>query len=411
MKYIIVLGDGMADEPLEEYGGKTPLQLAHIPEIDRLAKLGRCGRLITVPERMHPGSEIANMALLGYDVENVFEGRGTLEAASMGVTLEEGDLALRCNLLTIEGIRLKNHSAGHISNPEAHELIDFLNRKLGSDRVTFYKGVSYRHLLVIRGGNKQLDCTPPHDVPGEPFKDHLVKAKTVEAGETADLLNYLIFKSMELLPSHPVNRKRRDAGKDVANSIWPWSPGYKPKMPTLKEMFGIGRSAVISAVDLIQGIGVYAGMDVIKVDGATGLYDTNYEGKARAAVKALDDHDLVYLHIEASDEAGHEGNVALKTRTIEFLDHRVVKYLVSETAKMDEPVAIAVLPDHPTPCATTVHTKDPVPFLIYKPGEKPDEVTTYDEFSVEKGSYGLLRGDGFMRALLAPPGELPERQS
>jgi len=402
MKYIIVLGDGMADEPLEDYGGKTPLQMAHIPEIDRLAKLGSCGRLVTVPASMHPGSEIANMSLLGYEVEKVFEGRGTLEAASMGVKLEKGDLALRCNLLCIEGKHIKNHSAGHISNEESHKLIDFLNEKLGSDRVIFHKGVSYRHLLVIRGGKKQLDCTPPHDVPGQPFKDYLVKARTVEAEETADLLNYLIFRSMEVLPFHPVNQKRRAAGKDVANSIWPWSPGYKPEMPTLKELFGIERSAVISAVDLIQGIGVYAGMDVIKVDGATGLYDTNYEGKARATIKALKDHDLVYLHIEASDEAGHEGNVVLKTKTIEFLDQRVVKYLVEETAKMDEPVAIAVLPDHPTPCATTVHTRDPVPFLIYKPGTSPDAVEIYDEFSVEKGSYGLLHGQGFMKALLAP---------
>jgi 2,3-bisphosphoglycerate-independent phosphoglycerate mutase len=402
MKYIIVLGDGMADEPLEDYGGKTPLQMAHIPEIDRLARLGRCGRLVTVPESMHPGSEIANMSLLGYDVEKVFEGRGTLEAASMGVKLEKGDLALRCNLLCIEGKHLKNHSAGHISNEESHKLIDFLNEKLGSDRITFYKGVSYRHLLVIRGGRKQLNCTPPHDVPGQPFKDYLVKARTAEAEETADLLNYLIFRSMEILPFHPVNKERRAAGKDVANSIWPWSPGYKPEMPTLKELFGIERSAVISAVDLIQGIGVYAGMDVIKVDGATGLYDTNYEGKARATIKALKDHDLVYLHIEASDEAGHEGNVALKTKTIEFLDQRVVRYLVEETAKMDEPVTIAVLPDHPTPCATTVHTREPVPFLIYKPGTPPDRVEVYDEFSVQEGSYGLLHGQEFMKALLVP---------
>ncbi len=392
----------MADEPLEDYGGKTPLQMASIPEIDRLAKMGRCGRLITVPGRMHPGSEIANMSLLGYDVENVFEGRGTLEAASMGVKLEKGDLALRCNLLCIEGKHLKNHSAGHISNEESHILIDFLNQKLGSARVAFYKGVSYRHLLVIRGGKKQLTCTPPHDVPGKPFKDYLVTANTAEAGETADLLNYLIFRSMEILPFHPVNQKRRAAGKDVANSIWPWSPGYKPEMPTLKEMFGVERSAVISAVDLIQGIGVYAGMDVIKVDGATGLYDTNYEGKARATVEALKDHDLVYLHIEASDEAGHEGNVALKIRTIEYLDQRVVKYLVQETAGMNEPVTIAVLPDHPTPCATTLHTKDPVPFLICKPGVTPDAVETYDEFSVEKGAYGILKGNAFMKALLAP---------
>ena len=400
MKYIIVLGDGMADEPLENYDGKTPLQLAGTPEIDRLAKLGRCGRLVTVPDRMHPGSEIANMSVLGYDVESVFEGRGTLEAASMGVKLKEGDLALRCNLICIEGEHIKNHSSGHISNEESHELIDFLNEKLGSKKITFYKGVSYRHLLVIQGGKKQMDCTPPHDVPGKPWREHLVKALSPEAQETAELLNDLILKSMNLLPDHPVNQKRKAAGKDMANSIWPWSPGYKPKMPTLKEMFGIKKAAVISAVDLIQGIGVYAGMDVIQVEGATGLYNTNYEGKAKATIDALKDHDLVYLHIEASDEAGHEGDVELKTKTIEYLDQRIVKYLVEETAKMDEPVAIAILPDHPTPCATTVHTKDPVPFLIYKPGNVPDKVQVYDEFAVKEGSYGMLYGAEFIKALL-----------
>lgn len=392
----------MADEPLENYGGKTPLQMANIPEIDRLAKLGRCGRLVTVPENLHPGSEIANLSVMGYDVEKVFEGRGTLEAASMGVKLEDGDMAMRCNLICIENENIKNHSAGHISNEESHELIDFLNEKLGSDTVKFHKGVSYRHLLVIKGGKKQLACTAPHDVPGKPYKDYLVKAKEPQAEETADLLNGLILKSMTLLKDHPVNQKRKAAGKDMANSIWPWSPGYKPQMPTLKEMFGVESSAVISAVDLIQGIGVYAGMDVIKVDGATGLYDTNYEGKAEATINALKDHDLVYLHIEASDEAGHEGNVELKTKTIEYLDHRVVKYLVEETAKMDEPVAIAVLPDHPTPCATTVHTKDPVPFIIYKPGTEADGVGAYDEFTVEEGSYGMLHGSEFIQELLGP---------
>ncbi len=400
MKYIIVLGDGMADEPLANYGGKTPLQMANTPAIDQLAKLGTCGQLVTVPENMHPGSEIANLSVLGYDVAQVFEGRGTLEAASIGVVLEPGDLALRCNLICVEGEQIKNHSAGHVSNEEAHELIDYLNEQLGSDEIVFHKGVSYRNLLVVKGGSKQLDCTPPHDVPGQAFAQHLVKATADEAQNTAEQLNALIARSMELLVNHPINQKRKAAGKDIANSIWPWSPGYKPQMPTLKELFGVEKSAVISAVDLIQGIGVYAGMDVIKVEGATGLYDTNYEGKAEATIQALKDHDLVYLHIEASDEAGHEGDVELKTRTIEYLDQRVVRYLIEETAKMDEPVTIAVLPDHPTPCATTVHTKDPVPFLIYKPGIDGDQVEAYDEFTVRKGSYGLLRGAEFMRALL-----------
>jgi len=390
----------MADEPLAAYGGKTPLQMAEKPVIDSLAKKGRTGLLKTVPEDMHPGSEIANMSVLGYDVHQVFEGRGVLEAASIGVTLEENDLALRCNLLTIENENIKNHSAGHISNVEAYELIEFLNKKLGNEIIRFYPGVSYRHLLVIKGGKKHMSCTPPHDVPGKPFRPCLIEAENEESAATAKLLNYLILRSQALLAEHPVNLKRKEAGKEVANSIWPWSPGYKPQMPTLKELFGIEKSAVISAVDLIQGIGVYAGMDVIKVEGATGLYDTNYEGKAKATIEALKDHDLVYLHVEASDEAGHEGDVELKTKTISYLDSRIVKYLVEETEKMDEPVTIAVLPDHPTPCATKIHTRNAVPFIIYKPGETPDNAQFYDEFEVEKGSYGLLKGDQFMKALL-----------
>ncbi len=400
MKYIIVLGDGMADEPLADFGGKTPLQMAEKPEIDGLAKRGRTGLLKTVPEDMHPGSEIANMSVLGYDVRSVFEGRGVLEAASIGVTLAEGDLALRCNLICLENGNIKNHSAGHIPNEESYELIEFLNKKLGNDIIKFYPGVSYRHLLVIKGGKKQLNCTPPHDVPGKPFRPCLIQPENEESAATAKLLNYLILRSQALLADHPVNLKRKAAGKDMANSIWPWSPGYRPQMPTLKELFGIEKSAVISAVDLIQGIGVYAGMDVIKVEGATGLYDTNYEGKAQATIDALKDHDLVYLHVEASDEAGHEGDVELKTKTIGYLDSRIVKYLVQETEKMAELVTIAVLPDHPTPCATKIHTRDAVPFIIYKPGETPDAAQFYDEFEVKKGSYGLLHGKQFMEALL-----------
>ena len=400
MKHIIILGDGMADEPLADHGGKTPLQMADKPHIDWLAVNGQTGRLITVPETMHPGSEIANMAVMGYDVERVYEGRGVLEAASMGVELQPGDLAMRCNLLTIENRNIKNHSAGHISSEEAAVLIRFLSENLGTEEISFYPGVSYRHLMVVKNGVKYLDCTPPHDVPGTPFREVLVKATTGEAKATAALLNDLIIKSQELLENHPVNIRRKKEGKDPANSIWPWSPGYKPQMPSLKEMFGVEKSAVISAVDLVQGIGVYAGMEVIKVDGATGLFDTNYEGKAQAAVDALQTHDLVYLHIEASDEAGHEGDVELKTRTIEYLDQRVVKYILEETQKMNEPVAIAILPDHPTPCALKTHTREPVPFLIYKPGMKPDEVKSYDELSVQKGTFGLLRGNEFIQRFL-----------
>ena len=402
MKYIIVLGDGMADEPIPSLDNKTPLQAAVKPHIDRLAALGSSGMLDTIPQNLHPGSEIANLSVLGYDVESVFEGRGVLEAASMGVDLQPGDLALRCNLICLTDGKIKNHSAGHISTAEAAELIRFLDKKLGNDIIKFYPGVSYRHLLVIKGGSKALNCTPPHDVMGTPYREVLVKPENEAADRTSRLLNYLIMRSMYLLEEHPVNLSRKEEGKDPATCIWPWSQGYRPQMPTFKELWGIGKSAVISAVDLIQGIGVLAGMDVIRVEGATGLYNTNYEGKARATVEALKDHDLVYLHIEASDEAGHEGDAELKVRTIEYLDNRVVRILMEETEKMSEPVTIAVLPDHPTPCRIKTHTREPIPFLICRPGQTPDEVTAYDEFSATRGAYGWLKGPQFMKALLNP---------
>lgn len=401
MKYLIILGDGMADEPIASLGNKTILQAAEIPTIDFLAKNGKNGRLVTVPEGFHPGSEIANLEVLGYDVRKVFEGRGSLEAASMGVSIEPGEMAMRCNIICVEDGKIKNHSAGHISNEEAYQLVNYLNEELGDDVVKFFPGVSYRHLLKIKGGDKRVSCTPPHDVPGTPFAEVLVKADCPEAENTAELLNKLILKSMEILPKHPVNLKRVAEGKDPANCIWPWSAGYKPEMKTLMERYGLKSGAVISAVDLIRGIGVYAGLEVIKVDGATGLYDTNYEGKTQAAINALRRHDFVYLHIEASDEAGHEGNVDLKKKTVEYLENRVVKPILEEVSKLDEPVAIAILPDHPTPCRLKTHISEPVPFLIYYPGIQPDGVSQYDEESAKAGDYGLLTGDEFMKALLS----------
>ena len=390
----------MSDLPEEEKGGLTPLMAADIPHIDLLAKMGRTGLLKTIPEKLQPGSEVANLAVLGYDVEAIFEGRGVIEAASIGVNLEEGDLAMRCNLICVENEKIKNHSAGHISTEEAVELIKYLDEELGNDKIKFYPGVSYRHLLVIKGGNKKTNCTPPHDVPGTPFVDVLPSATDSDGEQTAVLLNHLIAESKKLLVRHPVNIMRKSSGKDMANYIWPWSPGYKPKMKTLNEMYGINSGAVISAVDLIQGIGVYAGLEIIKVPGATGLYNTNYEGKAQAAVDALKNHDFVYLHIEASDEAGHEGDYDLKVKTIEYLDKRIVKYIIEKTAEMDEQVSIAILPDHPTPWKLKTHTRDDVPFLIYKPGLDPDEVETYDENSVKKGIFGTLKSDQFMKVLL-----------
>lgn len=400
MKYIIILGDGMADEPIASLGNKTCLQASNKPNIDKIAALGRNGLLDTIPKGFAPGSEIANLSVLGYDLNKVFEGRGSLEAASMGVIIEPKEMAMRCNLICIENYKIKNHSAGHISNEEATELILFLQKELGNDVINFFPGVSYRHLLKIKGGTKNLVCTPPHDVPGTPFAGVMIKPKTPEAQETADLLNDLILRSQVLLENHPVNLKRAAAGKDKANSIWPWSPGYKPEMKTLLETYNLKNGAVISAVDLIRGIGVYAGLKVIKVEGATGLYNTNYEGKAQAAIDALRENDFVYLHIEASDEAGHEGDVDLKIKTIEYLDRRIVKPVFDEVSTWNEPVTIAILPDHPTPCSIKTHTNSPVPFIIYRPGEKADEVMIYDEFAAEKGSYGLLKGNEFMKALI-----------
>ena len=400
MKSIIILGDGMADEPIKALGNKTPMQYADTPYMDQLAKMGVTGRMKTVADGFHPGSEVANMAVLGYDLPTVYEGRGVLEAASIGYDLKPGEMAMRCNLVCIEGPILKNHSSGHITTEEADELIRFLNEKLGSDRIHFYTGVSYRHLLVVKDGNKNIDCTPPHDVPLQPFRPLMIKPENPEAQETADLLNTLILKSQEILKDHPVNLRRIAAGKDPANSIWPWSPGYRPAMQTLQEMYGFKQGSVISAVDLIRGIGVYAGLKIIDVKGATGLYDTNYEGKAHAALEALKTNDFVYLHIEASDEAGHEGDVALKIRTIENLDKRVVGILFEELQKWKEPVAIAILPDHPTPCAIRTHTNTPVPFLIYKPGQKPDKVTRFDEYSVQEGKYDILEKGQFIKELL-----------
>ena len=401
MKTIIILGDGMADRPIAALGGKTPLMVACTPHIDALTARGRTGRLVTVPQDMPPGSEVANLAVLGYDVHAVYQGRGVLEAASMGVALEESDLAMRCNLICVEDQRIKNHSAGHISTEEARTLILYLNEKLGSEIVQLYPGMSYRHLLVIKNGRNDIALTPPHDVPGTPFRDVLARATSPDGAHTADLLNELILKSQSLLDPHAVNMNRRTMGKDPANSLWPWAAGYKPAMKTLEAQYGI-TGAVISAVDLIHGIGVYAGMKVIHVDGATGLYNTNYEGKARAALGALADVDLVYLHIEASDEAGHEGDVDLKIKTIESLDQRVVGPIMAAIETMDEPVSLALLPDHPTPCELRTHVHDAVPFVIDTPGADPDAVLRYDEESVKAGVLGVLKGAEFMKTLLRP---------
>lgn len=410
MKHIIILGDGMADHPVERLGGKTPLQHANTPYMDLLAKNGRCGRLITVPEGFPPGSEVANTAIMGYDLDKVYEGRGPLEAASIGYEMRPDDMAIRCNIICLKEGNIKNHHGGHLTTADADTLIQYLDQHLGNERVRFITGIQYRHLLVIRGGNKHIICSPPHDHPDEPWQPLLVKAdddptndpNRLTPQQTADLINDLILKSQQLLADHPINLARRAEGRDEANSIWPWSPGYRPKMQTIAELFPQVKSgSVISAVDLIKGIGHYAGLRIVEVEGATGLYDTNYEGKAQAAIEALRNEDFVFLHLEASDEAGHDGNLELKVRTIEYLDHRIVEPIYKEVSTWQEPVCIAVLPDHPTPVEIRTHVNEPVPFIIWHRDIQPDGVTQYDEVSAVQGHYGLLRLSQFIHALMA----------
>ena len=404
MKHIIILGDGMADHAVERLGGKTLLEYANTPNMDNLARIGRTGRLATVPDGFLPGSEVANATILGYDMNKVYEGRGPLEAASIGYEMESGDLALRCNIICLENGKIKNHHGGHLTTDESTELIDLLNERLGSDRVRFVKGIQYRHLLIIKGGNKYINCAPPHDHPNEEWRKLLIrpeKGHEHEALDTATLLNELIIKSQDVLYNAPLNVKRRAEGKDEANSIWPWGGGYRPQMKTLSEMYPqIKRGDVISAVDLIRGIGHYAGLHNIIVPGATGLADTNYEGKTQAAIEALRKDDFVFLHIEASDEAGHDGDLELKLRTIENLDSRVVGPIFEEVSKWDEPVAIAVMPDHPTPVEIRTHVKEPVPFIVWYPGISPDSVQTYSEVSCVSGSYGMLHLTEFMNEFM-----------
>lgn len=417
MKHIIILGDGMADHPIERLDGKTPLQKADKPMMDFLAKNGRTGRLITVPEGFPPGSEVANTAILGYDMNKVYEGRGPLEAASIGYEMADDDFAIRCNIITIEDGRIVTHNGGNLQTDDARTLINYLNdtvakpinEREGCERVRFISGIQYRHLLVIKGGNKHITCSPPHDHPNEQWEPLLVKAEDnapqepgrLTAQQTADIINEMIKRSQEMLPQHPYNKKKAENGQRQANSIWPWSGGYRPSMTTLTDQYPqIKSGAVISAVDLIKGIGHYAGLRIIEVEGATGLADTNYEGKAQAAIEALKTDDFVFVHVEATDEAGHDGDLELKMRAINYLDQRIIRPVYEAVTAMGEPVAIAVLPDHPTPVELRIHVNEPVPFLIWHPGIQADDVKQYDEVSCVSGSYGLLRLNQFIDTLM-----------
>jgi len=411
----------MADLPVERLGGKTLLQYARKPMMDKLAAEGRCGRLITVPEGFPPGSEVANTAILGYDLNKVYEGRGPLEAASIGYEMADDDFAIRCNIITLEDGKIITHNGGNLETKDADILIQYLNENLakpinereGCERVKFITGIQYRNLLVIKGGNKHIICAPPHDHPNEEWKPLLVKAqdlgypdslgdqRRLSPQQTADLLNELILKSQELLVEHPYNKAKAAKGERQANSIWPWSGGYRPSMETLMAQYPQVKSgAVISAVDLIRGIGHYAGLRIIEVEGATGLADTNYEGKAQAAIEALKRDDFVFVHVEASDEAGHDGDLELKLNTIEYLDQRLIKPIYDEIMTWNEPVAIAVLPDHLTPVEMRIHVGQPVPFLIWYNGIQADDIQQYDEVSCVSGSYGLLKLDEFMHTFM-----------
>jgi len=390
MKYIVLLGDGMPDEGIDSLGGKTPLEFARTPMMDFMAKRGRLGLAKTIPAGYPPGSDVANLSVFGYDPRDCYTGRSPLEAASMGVELGRDDVAFRLNLVNLRRengmILMGDYSSGHITTEEGRELVEALGRELGSEEFEFHPGVSYRHLLVWRNGRERLELTPPHDISGKCIDGHLPK------GDGAPVLLDLMERSQSILEAHPLYRKRLDAGKTPTNSIWLWGQGKAPRMETYQEKFGL-TGAVISAVDLVRGIGVYAGLEVIKVPGATGYLDTNYRGKAEAALSALERLDFVYLHVEAPDESSHSGSIENKVRAIEDFDSMIVGPICEGMRKFGE-YRILCTPDHPTPLRLMTHTSEPVPFIIYG-GETDvhDDVAGYDENSAR--ATGLFLEEGF----------------
>lgn len=393
MKYVVLLCDGMADYSLDELDGKTPLQFAHTPNMDYIARDGLCGQAVTIPPDMPAGSDVANLSILGYDPAKYYSGRGPLEAASMGVELGPDDIAFRCNIITEKDGMIEDYSAGHISTDEAGELIKVVDEHLGSNGVKFYPGISYRHLLVLSGG-RGLDakCTPPHDQVGQNVRDFL------PGGRDSGLLIRLILDSKPLLKGHEVNRARAKEGKNIGNMIWPWAQGRAVSMPTLRELYNIS-GAMISAVDLLKGLGVCAGLEVIDVPGATGYLDTNYKGKAEAALNALESDDFVYVHVEAADEASHIGDIDTKIKAIEDFDRKVAGLILDGLAAFDD-YKVLLMPDHRTPIPLRTHTSDPVPFAVLSSNGIKDDVIEYNEFSVEAGSLGMVKGHRIMNYLV-----------
>ncbi len=400
MKYIVVLGDGMADYPIQTLGGKTPLQYAKKPNIDALAKQSEIGLCRTVPEGFKPGSDVANLSVMGYNPKDCYTGRSPLEAVSIGIDLAATDVTLRCNLVTLtdeeayEDRRMLDYSAGEISTQEARELITYLKKHFDSERFTLYSGVSYRHCLVVKNGVTGNDLTPPHDITDKPIRDHLPK------GPLGEKYLDMMKRSAELLRSHPINKARIAAGKRPANSVWFWGEGTKPSLENFQTKFG-KKGGVISAVDLVKGIGILAGMKIIDVPGATGNYDTNFAGKAQCALdELLGGLDYVYIHMEAPDECGHQGDIAHKVYSIEQIDEKVVKRLAEGLKAANEDFRILLCPDHPTPIAVRTHVSDPVPYLLYDSRKAVGGSDSYDEESAKNTGVFVEKGWQLMKKLL-----------
>lgn len=373
MKYLVLIPDGSADDPRQELGGRTPLQAAITPNFDRLARAGLVGLSKTIPDGFAPGSDVANLCLLGYDPHLYYTGRAPLEAASLGIALEGEDVAFRCNLVYVEEGVMRDFSAGHIDTESATRILAFLQENLGTGGATFYPGLSYRHIMVSRGKALEAQCTPPHDISGKPYETYL------PSGNGGSWLRGLMEVSARLLADHPINLIRISEGKTPANMIWLWGQGTAPRMPTFKERFGLSGS-VISAVDLVKGLGKYAGLEIVEVPGATGWLDTDYEAKARYALAELQTRDFVYVHVEAPDEASHSGDSTAKVEAIERFDSLLLGPLLEGLAKYPE-FRILIMPDHATPLATRTHNSEPVPFLVYDPAREADRDQAFDETS------------------------------
>jgi len=392
-KYIVLIGDGMADYPIAELGGKTPLQSARTPNLDRLARQGTLGRVNTIPPGFSPGSDVANLTVFGYDPAVYYTGRAPLEAVAMGVKLAPADVAFRCNLVTLlkeDGdTYMEDFSAGHISTEEAGRIVKDLGKELGNEEFVFYPGVSYRHLLVWHNGEAslRLKTTPPHDITGRNISPH------VPEGDGEEEILWLMNRAQKILPSHPVNLERTRMGKKPGNAIWLWGQGKAPVLKPMTQRFGI-RGSVISAVDLIKGIGYYAGLEIVNVPGATGYLDTNYAGKAESALKALEEKDLVYVHVEAPDEAAHSGNLKDKIQAIEDFDRKIVAPILEGAEKFGG-YRLLILPDHFTPLTIKTHSPEPVPFIVFSSEEKDNPIKagrSFDEESAEKAGILIEKG-------------------